>query len=78
MNYELPKPDTHCFDTDTGLDVWSYSKEQMLSLRNQTLDDAAAIDWHGLLRERGYVTNGQASDYNDDISTAIRNLKDTP
>jgi len=26
---ELPKPDTHCFDEDTGLDCWSYSAEQM-------------------------------------------------
>jgi len=23
----LPKPDTHCFDTDTDTDVWSYSPE---------------------------------------------------
>lgn len=25
----LPKPDTHCFDEDTGKDVWSHSPEQM-------------------------------------------------
>lgn len=24
----LPKPDTHCFDDDTGKDVWSHSPEQ--------------------------------------------------
>jgi len=24
---KLPKPDTHCFDTDTDSDVWSYSPE---------------------------------------------------
>lgn len=24
----LPKPDTHCFDEDTGKDVWSHSPEQ--------------------------------------------------
>ena len=26
---ELPRPDTHCFDEDTGQDVWSYSESQM-------------------------------------------------
>ena len=25
----LPTPDTHCFDDDTGKDVWSHSAEQM-------------------------------------------------
>lgn len=25
----LPEPDTHCFDDDTGKDVWSYSADQM-------------------------------------------------
>lgn len=25
----LPAPDTHCFDEDTGKDVWSYSADQM-------------------------------------------------
>ena len=24
-----PTPDTHCFDDDTGKDVWSHSAEQM-------------------------------------------------
>lgn len=28
---ELPRPDTHCFDDDTGKDVWSYSADQMRS-----------------------------------------------
>ena len=26
---ELPEPDTHCYDEDTGKDVWSHSAEQM-------------------------------------------------
>ena len=26
---KMPEPDTHCFDTDTGLDVWSHSKSQL-------------------------------------------------
>jgi len=25
----LPEPDTHCFDDDTGKDVWSYTADQM-------------------------------------------------
>jgi hypothetical protein len=29
MTDDLPKPDTHCFDDDTGKDVWSYSAAQM-------------------------------------------------
>ena len=74
MNYELPKPDTHCFDTDTGLDVWSYSKEQMLSLRNQTLEDAAqaadqvAADARSTQRNPYLATNA---------AMVIRNLKGT-
>ena len=33
MNHQtlLPDPDTHCFDDDTGQDVWSYSESQMLA-----------------------------------------------
>ena len=27
----LPKPDTHCFDDDTKSDVWSYSRELVIS-----------------------------------------------
>ena len=36
----LPEPDTHCWDEDTGQDVWSYSKplvEQMLAERDAVL-----------------------------------------
>jgi hypothetical protein len=25
----MPEPDTHCWDDDTGKDVWSYSAEQV-------------------------------------------------
>lgn len=27
--HPLPEPDTHCFDEDTGKDVWSHSADQM-------------------------------------------------
>jgi len=27
----LPEPDTHCFDDDTKSDVWSYSRELVIS-----------------------------------------------
>ena len=36
----LPAPDTHCWDDDTGQDVWSYSRElveQMLAERDAVL-----------------------------------------
>lgn len=38
----LPKPDTHCFDDDTGKDVWSHSPEQMQAYA------LAAIDAQGV------------------------------
>lgn len=69
MNYELPKPDTHCFDTDTGLDVWSYSIDQMLALRNQTLEDAAKV-----CDSMHY----EVDVYGAQCAKAIRNLKGTP
>lgn len=28
----LPAPDTHCYDSDTGKDVWSYSRELVESI----------------------------------------------
>ncbi len=41
--FDLPEPDTHCFDADTEQDVWSYSKElveQMLAERAAVLNMA--------------------------------------
>ena len=29
---ELPQPDTHCHDDDTGLSVWSYSHDLVRSI----------------------------------------------
>jgi hypothetical protein len=40
---KLPEPDTHCFDDDAGLDVWSYSKAQMLQFRRDALEEAAKV-----------------------------------
>ena len=31
-DFELPAPDTHCFDDGTGKDCWSYSPEQVRSI----------------------------------------------
>ena len=43
----LPPPDTHCFDDDTGRDVWSYSAAQMrayaLAARRAALEEAAKL-----------------------------------
>ena len=46
---ELPRPDTHCFDDDTGKDVWSYSADQMrsyaiLALHTQPTNGADVLD----------------------------------
>lgn len=35
---ELPEPDTHCFDDDTGEDVWSYSADQMRAYALQAVE----------------------------------------
>jgi hypothetical protein len=32
---KLPLPDTHCWDEDENIDVWSYSHEAMLKYANQ-------------------------------------------
>ena len=37
------EPDTHCFDDDTGKDVWSYSKEQMAAAVLRERERCAAI-----------------------------------
>ena len=42
---ELPKPDTHCIDEDTGKDVWSHLPEQMREYAAQV----AAAENYGLL-----------------------------
>lgn len=47
---ELPEPDTHCFDDDTGKDVWSHSPDQLRAygqamaehVRREALEEAAA------------------------------------
>jgi len=31
----LPEPDTHCWDDDTGRDVWSHSTAQVDRLRDE-------------------------------------------
>ena len=31
-DFELPEPDTHCFDDGTGKDCWGYSPEQVSSI----------------------------------------------
>ena len=30
MTYQLPEPDTHCYDEDTNTDCWSFSREILL------------------------------------------------
>ncbi len=51
---ELPQPDTHCFDTDTDKDVWSYSKEQVLALREATVEACAKMcDETAVTHEQG-------------------------
>ena len=42
----LPEPDTHCFDDDTGLDVWSHSPDQM-----HAYGEACAVAERGLVAE---------------------------
>jgi len=35
---KLPLPDTHCWDEDENIDVWSYSHEAMLKYASQVAE----------------------------------------
>lgn len=39
---KLPEPDTHCFDDDTKSDVWSYSRELVISTVLAHIDNLEA------------------------------------
>lgn len=39
---KLPEPDTHCFDDDTNSDVWSYSRELVISTVLAHIDNLEA------------------------------------
>ena len=63
-NVQLPEPDTHCFDTDTGLDVWSYSKAQLKQYgdeRARELLEMAAKACQNLKKDCGEPDSIQAS-----------------
>jgi hypothetical protein len=54
----IPKPDTHCFDTDTNKDVWSYSQEQLIAYARkaaESMRDECVIQvlhWNTSLTDR--------------------------
>lgn len=35
----LPEPDTHCYDEDTGTDVWSHSPAQVIAYAQAVADE---------------------------------------
>ena len=41
----LPEPDTHCFDDDTGRDVWSYSPALVLQIVQMAREKESARLW---------------------------------
>ena len=53
---ELPQPDTHCHDDDTGLDVWSYSHDLVRSIVA-----AAIAEERESIRARLLAMNGGAA-----------------
>ena len=63
MNPPLPKPDTHCFDDDTGKDVWSHSEAQLLAYRAEVIEMCAnqVESWNTAITDR--------------ISQDLRNIK---
>ena len=66
----LPPPDTHCFDEDTNMDVWSYSaplveqivKQARADLEAENARLREALDWciAEINRESPAVLNGRA------------------
>ena len=71
----LPEPDTHCWDEDTGQDVWSFSKgqvDQMLAER-----DAAIQLMRRALDELARLGNGAEYGNSDGNCIAIAALAAT-
>jgi len=56
------KPDTHCWDDDTGKDVWSYSEELVRAAIEQALavqpkqEPVAWMYWQSCLNDDGTQT----------------------
>lgn len=48
----LPEPDTHCFDDDTGKDVWSYSADQMHAYALTALAQQAQEPWGWAIEDK--------------------------
>jgi len=79
--FKMPEPVGHFYSDRYGYLQQAdeeHSKETsplytVQALRD-VLEQTAQIDWHTLLREDGYVTNRQASDYEDKIAEAIRTM----
>lgn len=53
----MPKPDTHCFDEDTGKDVWSHSPEQMQAYALAAIEALRAQLGQGVPHDAGQQIN---------------------
>ncbi len=62
-----PEPDTHCFDDDTGKDVWSYSADQMhayaLAALAQQAQEPVYWEWRHLGSNQHAADFGQWSQW---------------
>jgi hypothetical protein len=63
----LPEPDTHCFDDDTGKDVWSHSAAQMTAYAEQ--DRAELLSELAQLRSYADALNQRCV---EDAADAVR------
>ena len=63
----LPEPDTHCFDDDTGKDVWSYTADQMhayaLAALAQQAQEPVYWEWRRLGSNQHAADFGQWSQW---------------
>lgn len=57
---KMPEPDTHCFDDDTGRDVWSHSPAQVRAYAARAVEAererirAALMDMHRRTADHNY------------------------
>ena len=65
---KIPEPDTHCFDTDTGLDVWSYSKTKLKQYGDDRAREALEI-------AAKVCDKANGPEYPADLAIKIRSLK---
>ena len=68
---KMLEPDTHCFDEDTGLDVWSHSEAQLKQYGDDRAREALEMAAKACVYQEDY---GPVNVTNWDCANAIRAL----